>query len=483
MPRATTGPARAPGTVSAGSVVGVPVRVSVTTVVLVAVLAFALVPRIDQERPGLGLAAYAVGAVVGVAVYVAVLAHELAHAIAARRYGHEVESITLSLIGGRTAVQGEAHGPREEFVTAIVGPLTSLALGAVALGLRVLVGDGSGRVALEVIILANLVLGLLDLVPAPPMDGGRLVKAAGWGITGSARRGAVVAARGGRVVAVAVLALTLVVVPLVQERPVVSRHRHRRGHRAAAVDHGDQRADRLAAAARRWGTSSCATSRARTLAVPPDLPLAEAVRRASRGRRAGPGDHRLRRARARRGERRRAGRRTPTSDGRGCRSPTSRGRWPTTTGCRPTSPATSCSGAINRAPVAEYLLIDAAGLLVGVLSLERPRPRGARALSPRGGPAPARPADAARLRYGSAVSTSEPDRPAEGIDVAPEAWSGVHRGPLRVGEWVRLVDAKGRKHNICLEAGKTFHTNRGGMSPRRPDRARGGLHDHLHLGR
>ncbi|MDO9494735.1 MAG: tRNA (adenine-N1)-methyltransferase [Nocardioides sp.] len=49
-------------------------------------------------------------------------------------------------------------------------------------------------------------------------------------------------------------------------------------------------------------------------------------------------------------------------------------------------------------------------------------------------------------------------------DVPPEAWSGVHRGPLRAGEWVRLVDAKGRKHNICLEPGKTFHTNRGGMS-------------------
>jgi tRNA (adenine57-N1/adenine58-N1)-methyltransferase len=49
-------------------------------------------------------------------------------------------------------------------------------------------------------------------------------------------------------------------------------------------------------------------------------------------------------------------------------------------------------------------------------------------------------------------------------DVVDEAWSGVHRGPLRAGEWIRLVDSKGRRHNICLEAGKTFHTNRGGMS-------------------
>src|ERR671913_607527 len=46
-------------------------------------------------------------------------------------------------------------------------------------------------------------------------------------------------------------------------------------------------------------------------------------------------------------------------------------------------------------------------------------------------------------------------------DVSPAAWAGVHRGPLRGGEWVRLVDAKGRRHNFCLEAGKRFFSNRG----------------------
>ena len=46
-------------------------------------------------------------------------------------------------------------------------------------------------------------------------------------------------------------------------------------------------------------------------------------------------------------------------------------------------------------------------------------------------------------------------------DVPSDAWSGVHRGPLRAGEWVRLVDTKGRKHNICLEEGKRFFSNRG----------------------
>jgi tRNA (adenine57-N1/adenine58-N1)-methyltransferase len=55
---------------------------------------------------------------------------------------------------------------------------------------------------------------------------------------------------------------------------------------------------------------------------------------------------------------------------------------------------------------------------------------------------------------------SQPDARDPG-DVAAEAWSGVHRGPLRAGEWVRLVDGKGRKHNFCLEPGKRFFSNRG----------------------
>jgi tRNA (adenine57-N1/adenine58-N1)-methyltransferase len=55
------------------------------------------------------------------------------------------------------------------------------------------------------------------------------------------------------------------------------------------------------------------------------------------------------------------------------------------------------------------------------------------------------------------------DASADAADVAPDAWSGVHRGPLRVGEWVRLTDTKGRRHNICLEKGRRFFTNRGSI--------------------
>lgn len=356
-----------PGLFSVGSVAGIAVRVSVTTLVLVAVLAVALVPRIDQVRPGLGVLSYVVGAAIGVAVYLAVLAHELAHAVAAQRYGHQVESITLSLIGGRTAVDGEATSPREEFVTAVVGPMASLTLGALALGLRLLVDDGLTAIALEVIVLANLVLGFLDLVPAPPMDGGRLVKAAGWKLTGSPRRGSVVAAQGGRVVAGVVLMSTLLIAPLVQDQPTVS---DTIIGVAISLLLWTMATNELTVARLRLQVGEIVVRdlARRTLAVAPDLPLAEAVRRAhiadspglvttdAGGRVVG-----------------------VVSDAALAGVPVERRPWvPISDVTRPVAddhrlPADITGeellSAIRRAPVAEYLLVDAAGLLVGVLAM------------------------------------------------------------------------------------------------------------------
>ncbi|MGA8845195.1 MAG: site-2 protease family protein [Nocardioides sp.] len=366
----SSSPARSagtPGLISIGSVAGVPVRASVTTLVLVAVLAVALAPRIEQVRPGLGLGSYLVGAAIGLAVYAAVLAHELAHAVAAQRYGQEVESITLSLIGGRTAVDGEARSPREEFITAAVGPIVSLSLGASALGLRLLVGDGLTAIALEVIVLANLVLGLLDLVPAPPMDGGRLVKAAAWKLTGSPRRGSVLAAQVGQVVAVLVMVLTLVIAPLVQDGIPVS---DMILGVALSLLLWAMATNELAVARLRLQVGELVVRDLvrRTLAVSGDLPLAEAVRRAqvadspglvttdTVGRVVG-----------------------VVSDAALADVPDERRPWvPTSEVTRPVGanhrlPADITGDelltAIRKAPVAEYLLVDAAGLLVGVLAL------------------------------------------------------------------------------------------------------------------
>lgn len=355
------------GTFTIGSVAGVAVRISVTTALLITLLAVALAPQIERVRPGTGVLAYVLGMAIGVAVYVAVLVHELAHAVVARRYGHRVESITLSLIGGRTSVEGEAQSPREEFVTAVVGPIASLVLGAAALALRLVLDDSLATLALEVIVLANLVLGLLDLVPSPPMDGGRLVKAVGWKLTGSPRRGSVVAAQGGRLVAVIVLVATLVVVPSVQGR--LSTSDTILGVAVALLLWSTASNELTVARLRlRVGGVVVRDLARRTLAVPPDLPLAEAVRRAreadapalvtadSGGQVIGVvSDSAL----AEVPEGRRAW--VPISDV--ARTVADEHRLPADiTGDELLS-------AINRAPVAEYLLVDRAGLLVGVLSL------------------------------------------------------------------------------------------------------------------
>ena len=103
--------------------------------------------------------------------------------------------------------------------------------------------------------------------------------------------------------------------------------------------------------------------------------------------------------------------------------------------------------AISRRPAEEYLLVEADGRIYGVLSTAdvdrafRDNASPLREIGPRN----------TRVR---AMSEPSPDVPAE-------AWSGVHRGPLREGEWVRLVDKKGRKHNFELVAGKRFFSNKG----------------------
>ncbi len=214
------------GILRVATVRGVAIQVSFSTALLVAVLAVACAPQVERVSPGLPPAlTFGAGALVGVLVYLAVLLHEGAHAVAARRYGHPVVSVTLSAVGGRTSIEGESRTPREEFVTAAAGPVASLLLGAVALAVRLPLDESLATLGLEVLVLANLVLGGLDLVPAPPLDGGRLVKAVAWRIVGSARQGAVVAARTGRVVAV-VVALA----PLARGAGTAGRaqrHRHR----------------------------------------------------------------------------------------------------------------------------------------------------------------------------------------------------------------------------------------------------------------
>lgn len=138
------------------------------------------------------------------------LAHELCHALAARHYGLKVERITLWLLGGATELPDEPPTPRAAGLIAIAGPGASLFvggafLGAAALGAAVL--PSTVTVALTWLGWTNAVLAAFNLLPGTPLDGGRILEAVAWRLTGDRDRARRIAGAGGQLLAAAVVAL------------------------------------------------------------------------------------------------------------------------------------------------------------------------------------------------------------------------------------------------------------------------------------
>jgi Zn-dependent protease len=272
-------PPRPPGTIKVGTIAGSDVLVTSSWFVIAALIAWIVAPRVDQVAPGLGGLKYVAGFAFAVILYLSVLLHEASHAFMARHYGFQVTSITLHFLGGATAIDGEARTPRQELLIAVVGPLTSIAVGVGAFGLWFVTPDGLLLMAVEGLAGANLIVGVLNLVPGLPLDGGRVLKAAVWGATGDVLKGTVVAAWTGRVTAVAALAW-----PLFQERVIGTEPDIFDFVLAAmvALFLWTAASAALASAQARGKLPALVARRLarRALAVPDDLPLAEAVRRA-----------------------------------------------------------------------------------------------------------------------------------------------------------------------------------------------------------
>lgn len=125
--------------------------------------------------------------------FVSVLLHELSHAFVALRAGMRVPSITLFIFGGVSNIDGEMQTPGQEFRIAIAGPLLSLVLGGVLLGAAVSIGGDAGDVILY-LGFANLTLGIFNLLPGFPLDGGRVFRSAAWAKTGDLTKATKIAA-------------------------------------------------------------------------------------------------------------------------------------------------------------------------------------------------------------------------------------------------------------------------------------------------
>jgi Zn-dependent protease len=270
---------RPPGTFKVGTIAGSDVLVTSSWFVVAALIAIVVGPRAEEVHPGLGPWKYVAGLAFAILLYLSVLLHEASHALVARHYGFPVSAITLHFLGGLTTIEAEAKRPRQEFWIAVVGPLSSIAVGLVSLGLWFVVPDGLLLMAVQGLALGNLLVGVLNLFPGLPLDGGRVLKSVVWGLTSNEHRGTVVAAWGGRISAFLVLLWPLAQEQLFGVRPDVFDF-----VLAFVVGfflwNGATASLQAARVRRRLPHLVARNLARRTLAVPEDLPLAEAVRRA-----------------------------------------------------------------------------------------------------------------------------------------------------------------------------------------------------------
>ncbi|GGV47661.1 hypothetical protein GCM10010277_40160 [Streptomyces longisporoflavus] len=185
---------------------GVPVYVAPSWFLVAALITWVFGGQLDRVLPELGAARYLVSLFFAVAFYASVLVHELAHTVVALRYKLPVRRIQLQFFGGVSEIEKESETPGREFVLAFVGPLLSLVLAGLFYGAMRLVEPGTvPGVLLAGLMISNLIVAVFNLLPGLPLDGGRMLRAVVWKITGKPMSGTVAAAWVGRALAISVL--------------------------------------------------------------------------------------------------------------------------------------------------------------------------------------------------------------------------------------------------------------------------------------
>lgn len=184
-----------------GSVLGIPLWLDTSWFFIV--IWFSLIESQDWRRsyPEWGAPlVWGAGLAAALLLFGSVLLHELGHSVAAKLQGIEVSSIRLFMFGGVASIERESRTPGGAFQVAIAGPVVSLGLFAVLLGLAgtLPLGHPLGRMAANLAQI-NLVLAIFNLIPGLPLDGGQVLKAAVWKLTGDRQVGVLWAARVGQV--------------------------------------------------------------------------------------------------------------------------------------------------------------------------------------------------------------------------------------------------------------------------------------------
>jgi Zn-dependent protease len=204
-----------------GSLGGTPVFLGRSWPIILVVIVVLIGPQLGRpdRPPSYG---YLVALGYAVLLLASVLVHEVAHAFAARWTGHPVDRIVADVWGGHTVYDATRSRPGTTALIAVVGPLANLLLAGIGYVLVPLVPAGTPRLLVGIVTTANLLVGLFNLLPGLPLDGGQIVSALIWKATGSKGRGLVAAGWLGRIIVIGGVVL-LVGLPLMRGAPLDQR--------------------------------------------------------------------------------------------------------------------------------------------------------------------------------------------------------------------------------------------------------------------
>jgi Zn-dependent protease/CBS domain-containing protein len=192
-------------TLVVGRPFGIPVHVSPYWFIIAGV--FIIIYANDLSTTLSGSERYIVAAAFVILLYLSVLVHELSHSVVAQGYGLPVRRILLYPLGGVSEIEREAPTPGREFAVSAAGPALSLVLAAIGWGLYQVEPYGIAGVLIRQLMVANIIVGVFNLLPGLPLDGGRMLRAVIWKLTKRPTTATIAAAWVGRVLALALLAI------------------------------------------------------------------------------------------------------------------------------------------------------------------------------------------------------------------------------------------------------------------------------------
>jgi Zn-dependent protease len=192
-----------------GRIFGIEIGLHYSWFIIALLITMSLAGHFREHNPdwGYGLS-WTLAIITALLFFAALVAHELSHAVVAKAHGLPVRSITLFALGGVAEIEKEAADAKTEFWMGIVGPITSFVIGAICLGIALALGwapPGFPERPLPAMLMwlgyINIVLAIFNLIPGFPLDGGRVLRAIAWWITGDAKRATTIAARVGQFIA------------------------------------------------------------------------------------------------------------------------------------------------------------------------------------------------------------------------------------------------------------------------------------------